>query len=142
MIRDQQIMKSFAILALVIVFTTTSLGQTSGRISGTVKDMSGAVIPKSTVTATNTATGVKQSTTTDDSGIFSFPLLGIGAYTIEAEAPGFQTQSKTGIKIDVNSALTVDFALKIQEASQTVTVSEGEVQVETTDTQLGQTIES
>jgi Carboxypeptidase regulatory-like domain len=142
MIRDQQIMKSFAVLALVIVFTTTSLGQTSGRISGTVKDMSGAVIPKSTVTATNTATGVKQSTATDESGIFSFPLLGIGAYTIEAEAPGFQTQSKTGIKIDVNSALTVDFALKIQEASQTVTVSEGEVQVETTDTQLGQTIES
>jgi Carboxypeptidase regulatory-like domain len=142
MIRDQQIMKSFAILALVMVFTTTSLGQTSGRISGTVKDMSGAVIPKSTVTATNTATGVKQSTTTDDGGIFSFPLLGIGAYTIEAEAPGFQTQSKTGIKIDVNSALTVDFALKIQEASQTVTVSEGEVQVETTDAQLGQTIES
>jgi Carboxypeptidase regulatory-like domain len=142
MIRDQQIRKSFAVLALVIVFTTTCLGQTSGRISGTVKDMSGAVIPKSTVTATNMATGVKQSTTTDESGIFSFPLLGIGAYTIEAEAPGFQTQSKTGIKIDVNSALTVDFALKIQEASQTVTVSEGEVQVETTDTQLGQTIES
>ena len=73
-----------AAVVIVTLMAVSAFGQTSGRISGTVKDMTGAVIPQSTVTATNLATGVKASTVANEGGAYSFPLLGIGTYSIEA----------------------------------------------------------
>ncbi len=131
-----------AALLIGILFGASAYGQTSGRISGTVKDMTGAVIPQSTITATNLATGVKASTVANDSGAYSFPLLAIGTYSIQADATGFQPQKRDDIKIDVNTSLTIDFSLHVADASLTVEVNAGAVAVETTDTQIGQTIES
>jgi hypothetical protein len=131
--------------AAIVIFTLMAVcafGQTSGRISGTVKDMTGAVIPQSQVTATNLATGIKTSTVANESGAYSFPLLSIGTYSLEATASGFQSEMRNAIKIDVNTSLTVDFSLHVADTSQTVEVNAGAVQVETTDTQIGQTIES
>jgi hypothetical protein len=130
------------VAAIAVLFTASAFGQNSGRISGTVKDITGAVIPQSTVTVTNTDTGVKQTATADASGVYSFPVLNIGNYSIEVAANGFQSEKHDGIKIDVNTSLTIDFALHVSDAAQTVMVDAGAVQVETTDTQLGQTIES
>jgi hypothetical protein len=127
---------------ILALFAASAFGQTSGRISGTVKDATGAIIPQSTVSVTNIAIGVKQTATSDDSGVYSFPLLGVGTYSIEASATGFETQTHQGIRIDVNTTLTIDFTLNVAQQSQTVQVSAGAVQVETTDTQIGQTIES
>ncbi|MGO9337637.1 MAG: carboxypeptidase regulatory-like domain-containing protein [Terracidiphilus sp.] len=131
-----------AAVVIVTLMAASAFGQTSGRISGTVKDMTGAVIPQSTVTATNLATGVKASTVANESGAYSFPLLGIGTYSIEATASAFQNEMRNAIKIDVNTSLTIDFSLHVADTSQTVEVNAGAVQVETTDTQIGQTIES
>ena len=127
---------------IVALFTVSAFGQTSGRISGTVRDLTGAVIPQSTVTVTNLATGVKAQTIANENGAYSFPLLGIGSYSIEASASGFQSEKRDAIKIDVNSSLTIEFSLHVADASQTVEVNAGAVAVETTDTQIGQTIES
>jgi hypothetical protein len=100
MIRDQEIMENAWVLAsaetrtkgfglltrhgwliglaaaalIVTLFSLCALGQTSGRISDTVKDMTGAVIPKGTVTATNIATGIKLSTVANDSGALFISL--------------------------------------------------------------------
>lgn len=131
-----------AALLIGILFGASAYGQTSGRISGTVKDMTGAVIPQSTVTATNPATGVKASTIANDNGAYSFPLLAIGTYSIQADAARFQPQKNDGIKIDVKTSLIIDFSLHVADASLTVEVNAGAVAVETTDTQIGQTIES
>jgi hypothetical protein len=136
---------AFVLVVVLLTLLTghTAWGQTSGRIIGTVKDQSGAVIPKSTVTATNSETGVKQSVVTNESGIYTFPVLNVGTYTLEAEATGFEGKRQDAIKIDVNTSLTIDFALPVAEAEQTtVAVSAAAVEVETTDTQVGQTIES
>jgi Carboxypeptidase regulatory-like domain len=133
---------SISLVLATILFTWSAWGQTSGRITGTVKDLSGAVIPNSTLTITYIATGVTQFTTTNEAGVFTFPVLSIGTYTIEAKAPGFRDEKREGIKIDVNTSLTIDFTLQLAEMAQTVTVTAGAIQVEATDTQLGQTIES
>jgi hypothetical protein len=127
---------------IMALFAASAFGQTSGRVSGTVKDVTGAVIPQSTVTAANVATGVKQSAIANESGAYSFPLLEIGTYSIEAGSPGFHSEKRDGIRIDVNTSLTIDFSLRVADASQTVMVDAGAVEVETTDTQLGQTVES
>lgn len=130
------------ILLLIVLAGNSVWGQTSGRITGTVKDATGAVVAHGTVTVTNTATGMEQSTSTNDAGVYTFPLLNIGTYAVEAGATGFNSKKQTGVKINVNTSLTIDFTLSVVSDAQTVMVESGAVQVETTDTQIGQTIES
>ena len=111
-----------------------------GSISGTVTDPSGAVVPKATVTATNTDTGIRQTVATDDKGFYSFPSLPIGHYDLEITSAAFRPYRRTGIVIDANSALTVDAVLEVGERSDVVTVVENQLHVETTSTQMGEVI--
>jgi hypothetical protein len=120
------------------------LAQVGGRITGTVRDPSGAAISGATVTAINSATGAKRATASDDQGVYSFPAIAVGQYSIEVTAPGFTPYRRTGVSIDVNSASQVDVTLQLAGQSSTVTVNEEstQVQVEKSDTELGQTITS
>jgi Carboxypeptidase regulatory-like domain len=133
----------YVALFLILLFAThTGLAQTgSGRIAGSVKDASGAVIPGSQVSLVNTARSVSQNATSDGEGVFNFSVVSIGQYQISVTANGF-TPYTEAIKIDVNTSLTIDVTLQVKQGSQTVTVTAGSAEVHTTDTQLGQTIES
>jgi hypothetical protein len=113
---------------------------TGGAISGTVKDVSGAVIPRVTVAAIHTGTGVRQEVTTDDRGVYSFPVLSIGQYDLEFSGAGFKPYRRTGIVVDANSALRVDAVLQVGEKTDSITVSDSSVHVETTNTQMGEVI--
>ena len=113
-----------------------------GSISGTVEDRSGAVIPKATIVATNGDTRVRQTVTTNGVGAYSFRTLPVGRYDVDITAPGFRPYRRTGITLDVNSALLVDAMLDVGESSETITVRESAVQVETTSTQLGDVIKA
>lgn len=113
-----------------------------GKIAGVVKDQTDAVIPGATVIAVNTATGVKQTTKTDDQGNYAFPVLAVGQYEIDVTADGFHPNNTRGLAIDINTALTVDVTLQLSEQNETITVTENGVRVETSDTQLGQILES
>ncbi len=66
------------VLGLLCATFDTALAQTSGEITGEVKDPSGAVMPNASVTVTNTATNVARSTVTNSSGVYSFPESGAG----------------------------------------------------------------
>src|SRR6202041_1219249 len=122
----------------------SALAQTgSGRITGSVKDASGALISGSNVSLINTATGVTQKTTSNGEGVFAFPVVPVGQYELDVTADGFTPYKQTSkIKIDVNTALAIDVPLQIAHASSVVTVTENTAEVRTTDTQIGQTIES
>jgi len=65
-------------------------GSVTASISGTVQDTSGAVIPKASVVAVNTQTGIQSSTQTNAEGFYSFPALAAGRYDIHIKATGFQ----------------------------------------------------
>jgi len=125
-----------------MLLASGAFADVGGRITGVVKDQSGAVIAGAAVGAVNTATSAKQMTATDDRGIYSFPSLAVGQYDLEVSAPAFLPYRKTGLAIDVNSALQVDVSLQLARRSEAVTVSEeaDQVSVEKADTQLGQTI--
>jgi Carboxypeptidase regulatory-like domain len=74
------------------LLAAAAVAQTStSRITGTVTDSSGAVVPGATVTAKNEDTGLTQTQATTDAGLFAFPSLPAGAYTITVE--------RTGVKI-------------------------------------------
>ena len=111
-----------------------------GRISGTVKDASGSVVPKATVSITNTATGIRQALTTDDKGVFAFLDLQVGQYDLEIVSSGFKPYQRKGIVIDADSALLIDALLEVGGKNETVTVDANAAQVETSSTQLGEVI--
>lgn len=115
-------------------------GAVTGRISGTVKDPTGAVVPGAQITVLETQTGIKSATVTDTAGFYSFPSLPVGHYSLEVKSSGFKDFKQTSLVLDVNTAVTVDIPLELGEASQEVTVNAAAVQVETTNTQMGEVI--
>src|SRR5271168_126608 len=131
------ILGALALLPSVVVCSWAGVG---GGVSGTVKDVSGAVITNATIHATNIDTGVRTTVTTNGSGFYSFPQLNIGRYTIAIEKDGFKPYQRTGVTIDANSALTVDAILNVGNTSEAITVVENQTQVETTTTQVGEVI--
>jgi len=113
---------------------------TTGSISGTVKDPSGAVIPGATVTATNAATNIQAKTISDDNGLYAFPSLPVGRYTVKVEEEGFGTQTRSNLQVDANGALLADLTLEMAEKIEEVTVLENAAQVETASSQMGQVV--
>ncbi len=130
------------VLALSMLLELTKLiyAAAGGSISGTVKDHTGAVVPKAAVIATNRDTGVRQMVTTNNTGAYSFPGLPVGHYDLDVTAQGFRLYRRESITVDVNGALLVDAVLELGENSETITVRESPVQVETASTQLGDVI--
>src|ERR1700722_803127 len=134
-----------AALVLFATLTTHSAHAQagSGRIAGSVKDASGALISGSNVTLVNAATSLTQKTTSNGEGVFNFPVVPVGQYEIDVMADGFNPYRQTqNLTINVNTALAIDVVLKVADASQTVNVIVNTAEVHTTDTQIGQTIES
>jgi hypothetical protein len=101
------------------------------------------LIPNSEVVFVDPANGVKQNAVTGNDGVFTFAAVPVGQYELDLTAEGFNSYRQTDkLKIDVNTALTVDVVLQVADTSQTVNVVESPTEVRTTDTQIGQTIES
>ena len=115
-------------------------GSIAGSISGVVKDPSGSVISDAKVTVTETRTGQIYRTQTGAQGFFTFPVLPVGQYELEVEATGFRDHRRKGIVLDTSAALTLDTVLEVGSATETVSVMDDALHVETVETQLGQVI--
>jgi len=89
-----------------------------------VTDLSGAIVPNATVSATNTETGAVRETVADGAGRYQMSLLPVGSYEIHAKKNGFQEAVRTGIQLAVNQSATVDLTLQVGESSQQITVNE------------------
>lgn len=95
----------------------------TATIVGTVKDPQGALVPGATVKATNAATGLAQSTTTDGQAEYRLGNLAVGRYDVEVEASGFEKYLQSNIVLSVDQTQTIDVSLKVGTQMQTVTVS-------------------
>jgi hypothetical protein len=131
-----------ALVLLAGLGCTKLNAQATAAISGTVTDMSGAVIADAMVQAKNVGTGATQTTVSDGQGRFRFPDLAIGSYEVSASKTGFQTEVRRGITLTVGSNPVVDFSLMVGAAQQTVTVEAAVSQVETQTTAVGALVES
>jgi hypothetical protein len=128
------------LICLAVLAALPLLSSVGGRIEGTVRDSSGAVIPSAKVTATNLATGIQHTALTRPDGTYTFAVLPVGSYAIEVTFPHFASYTRTGIVVDADSSLVVDATLESAREKQTVTVTDSAVHVEAANTQLGEVI--
>jgi hypothetical protein len=112
-----------------------------GSISGSVADTSNAAIVAASVTLINSETGVSQSTTSDSRGTYSFPVLPVGSYFLQVNAVGFKPYRRTGIVLDIDSALVMNVTLQVGERSEAVIVSDTATHLDTTTSQMGEVID-
>ena len=118
-------------LGILIMSSVMAIGQlTTGTITGTVTDQTGAAVPGATVTLKNTDTGITRSAQTRENGKYEALSLPTGIYEISLS--GFQTVVHTGIGLALGQNAVVNFALQVGEVSQSVTVTGETAQVETT----------
>jgi len=110
---------------------------TGGRILGHVTDSSGASLGGVKVTATNEATNVSMTATTNSSGEYGFPQVAIGTYTLEFDLAGFKKNLEHKVNVDLNQVVTLNSALQIGTTKETVEVTSEAPLVDTTSTQLG-----
>src|SRR5437870_452871 len=116
--------------------------QATAQISGAVQDQSGAVLPGVEVTATQTETGVRRTTVTNEPGHYVLPNLPLGAYRLEAALPGFRTFVQSGLVLQVNSNPTINIVLQVGQVSEQVEVQANAGLVETRSLSVGQVMET
>ena len=125
---------AFAFLAAWVLANQDAYAQgvgASGDIIGTVLDPSGATIPKANVVAADTARGTRYAATTNDMGQYRLTALLPADYSVTAQIAGFETQTQTGVIVNVGATVIVDFHLGITATGQTVEVSATPPVVET-----------
>jgi Carboxypeptidase regulatory-like domain/TonB dependent receptor len=134
---------SFSFLAGLIFLLSTNIVRAQfedGSIVGAIHDSSGAIVPGASVSATNTATGIVATTTTNSSGEYEFPSLRVGVYTVKAQSQGFSTAVAENISVSVSGRTRIDLSLKVGGSDSTVEVNDVALSLETDTSQRGQTI--
>ena len=125
-----------------ILLGSVAWGQTAGEIRGEVKDVTGAVVPGATLTATLIGTSSTRIVTSGQEGAFEITELAVGTYSVTADAAGFKKYVAKDIVVSIGHVTVVNVALQVGGKTDTVTVEADAVQVETTSTQLGAVMNS
>jgi hypothetical protein len=113
-----------------------------GAIVGTVRDASGAMVSKATVTVTNKATGVALTTPVNDVGEYQMLALIPGTYVMKVSAQGFETAVRDGIVVHVQDRLSLNFTLKVGSVAEQVVVTEAEPLLQTQTADVGNVIDT
>jgi hypothetical protein len=111
-------------------------GPTTGSISGSITDPSGAVIADAKITVTSEALIIPQSTITSNQGTYRFPSLPPGVYVVSVEAPGFAVGKREGITITVGFSATIDMQMSVAGNVQTVAVTGESALLDTENTKV------
>jgi hypothetical protein len=112
------------VLLAALLTAPLSFGQESrGSIRGLVTDSSGAIVVGTRVQAINIATNAGASSVTNEHGNYEIPYLLPGMYRVVAEMAGFKKAIRDQVELRVNDRLTLDFALQIGDAAETVVVT-------------------
>src|ERR687885_456998 len=113
---------ALVLTTLVPLSATPAMAQaTTGVLTGTVADPTGAAIPNAKVTAKNQDTGKEDTTTASGEGVYSFPTLPPGKYTVTVEAPGFKRAVTTDVDVRIGTENRRDVAMVAGAVEETVT---------------------
>src|ERR1700694_3272090 len=136
---------SRAYFRFVLIFTLSlnCFGQSNlAAISGVITDSTGGVVPQTTITATDVATGVQTPATTNSAGYYRLQNLAIGVYNITVDHPGFRKYVREGVTLTTGQELGLDVKLDVGSTGQSVTISGEAAAIETRTSELNTLIES
>lgn len=103
-----------SVLAILLYCCIAAHSQTiTGSIGGVVTDSSGAVVSGAAVTATNTATNITATTTTNGAGIYSIRFLSIGSYKLAIQAKGFSDWMFGPIVLNADQTANINASLSV-----------------------------
>jgi len=128
-------------LILLLALAVSLCGQTLGEITGNVHDPSGSVIVAE-VTVTNNATGSSRRQPTNSAGLYSFPSLQPGVYTVKITMAGFQAMTRPDIELQVQQTARIDFELRLGQISEVLEVAGGAPLLATEGSTVGTVIEN
>jgi hypothetical protein len=120
-------MKRFACVLVFLLFATSAAYAqgvgSSGDIVGTVRDPSGAVLPKVAITVADGQTGFKREVTTDATGQYRVVGLPPSTYDVSAQLSGFATEIRKGVMVQVGQTISADFQLQVSQVATEIEVT-------------------
>jgi len=129
-----------AVLWLIAGIQAWPIGQRN--LDRSVKDTAGASMFGASLTLKETNTGSRYTTIASVEGLFTFPELPPGTYTLAITSQGFESYTQVGITVNVGSTATVNAVLKVGAASESVTVTSDASQLQTESSDIGTTVPS
>jgi outer membrane receptor protein involved in Fe transport len=138
---SQNVTRMIGIIFLLCAACAVEAQVESGKIVGTVKDASGAIISAATITVTQTQTNAERKITSNSQGEYVVTELKPGIYTVKAERQGFKTAVESAFKLDINQVVRVDFSLVVGSVQEKMVVTAAEPLVESETSSIGQVID-
>src|SRR2546426_5011141 len=120
--RKVLLLLAFLLASLVTAAPATVFAQTeTGRITGTITDPSGLVVPGATITLTSTTAGGVRTTTSDAGGRYVIANVQPGSYSLKVELSGFAPQT-SNVQVNVGAAVSVENKLQVAGTAEVVSV--------------------
>lgn len=136
-------MRKLAVCVSLLFTAALMWGQTNtGVITGTVTDSAGAVVPDAAVTITGQSTGAALTFTTNGQGYYTSAPIAPGIYSVTVIKSGFQSQTQTGLNLEVQARLAINFKMAVGQVSQNVVVTGAAPAIDTQTSSLGQVLTS
>ncbi|MCY7347952.1 MAG: carboxypeptidase-like regulatory domain-containing protein [Pyrinomonadaceae bacterium] len=112
----------FSVIFLAFLCGKAIFAQSANAtLTGVVTDQNGAVIPNATITATNNATNLSRTVSTNNEGVYVLSSLPVGGYEVKITAANFETKtSESEVVLNVGQTVILDAELKIGANIQTV----------------------
>ncbi len=120
-----------AVMAIGLFSVANAQTATVGSLSGTVRDPSGAAVPKADVEIKDENTGATRTAHANDDGHYIFSSLPAGRYTVSTSPPGFKTTVATGVEVHVTENRVLNLDVQVGQVSETVNVTGDTAPVET-----------
>ncbi|MGH9855146.1 MAG: carboxypeptidase-like regulatory domain-containing protein, partial [Blastocatellia bacterium] len=124
--------------ALLFAFFASVHAQSNATLQGRVVDQAGAVVAGAEITALNQVNGLKRVARTDGAGNYQVVALPVGAYRVEIQATGFQTQVVEKLSLEVGRIVGRNFQLKVGDVLQQVTVTSNASLIDQASISVGQ----
>ena len=128
-------------LVLLTLAAAAAFAQTTASLNGAIVDSSGAAVPGARVALANTDTNLRRDTVTDGEGLYTFPLLPPGSYSLTVQKDGFKQISREAFRLEVNQAARVDLTMQVGAVSETVEVTGAAPLLNSTTSSVGHVID-
>ena len=135
-------MRVSSIVGILGFLSASAAFAQTAQITGRITDISGAVVPGTSITVTSAATGAERKVTTNGEGYYTVPLLLPGEYRLAVDHAGFKPIARSGIILDVDQRAELDFTLQVGGIAERIEVQAAATQLNTIEGSQGQVIEN